>query len=443
MGGEIINKVTAKKNGAVQIVIVAIMCAVMVLLCCGTAWGLAFAERNKRTGEPVNGAGFSCGGIPDGGNDFLHENIITTTFGGCGSYHRSDGDPKGCADSMDNCRGSGGIYTGCSAPTTMYAALPLASIPAKCKGNLQNCARIQVINPVNNASVILAVVDTGPMNINDSDYVLGQAVPKAQQGIIDNPKNQEYARQTRPGLDISPEARKILGEGNLSWRFTDLALSDNSATGCASNINSVVLTGNSVMLDAGHNSGHNKYSKAISGIDNEGDHAWNIANKVKKILEGKGISVGMTKSSAVEDKSLPERVKFANMSNASMFLSIHSDSGGGSGPTGIVWCKHSGIIDGNNKVDYASFSSCQSKDNLVQSQNIAKNIAEKIQSSFHFNGRTKYIAGDLGVLEGLKMPGALIEMFFHDNNNDLNKADGKDDQMAQAIADGIMQSMGK
>lgn len=222
MEGEVEIK-PGEKKGMPWAPIIAVSGAILALV--GIfAWSLAFAEKSKRTGDPNSISGAACGGIPDGGSEYLHENIKVTSFGGCGKNGR-------CADSDDNCEGSSGLSTGCEAQTKMYAALPLKSIPALCKDDLQKCARIQVSNPTNNKSLVLAVVDTGPWYVNDKDYVMGTARPKAESG-----KNAKGRTTNKAGLDVSPEARKILGSDYVNWKFTNLPLSDNSASGCDSTL---------------------------------------------------------------------------------------------------------------------------------------------------------------------------------------------------------------
>jgi hypothetical protein len=238
-------KFKTRSSGVIGIVVA--ICAVLVLVTAGAAMGSALFSIKSGTGDPHGSGG--CGGIPDGGTEQLHENIYTTSFGGAGD--KSATDPKGCHDDGDPCwSGTSDMYTGGSAQTQMFASLPLGSIGKKCidpakaslpytdkssgnpieHGTVSLCSRIQVINPANNKSVVLAVMDSGPWNVNDSAYVMGTARPEAESGISVSGKGTNKA-----GLDISPTAYNILGGDHLNWKFTTLPLDDGSASsvGCA------------------------------------------------------------------------------------------------------------------------------------------------------------------------------------------------------------------
>lgn len=211
--------IRSKKRAAANIYIVIALAIIFIFLVSGTAFGMVFALIKRLTGAQASSSAI-CSSIPDGGSDYLHTNITTTTFGGCNNGK--------CADSQDNCMGSGGISTGCDAPTDMYAALPLSSVAAQCQGDVNKCAHVQVINPSNNKSVVLAVVDTGPWNTNDKDYVFGQARPQAETGIDTRGRT-----TNRAGLDISPKAMSTLSGGDkFNWRFTNLTLEGNTPSGC-------------------------------------------------------------------------------------------------------------------------------------------------------------------------------------------------------------------
>lgn len=212
-----------RSSGVIGIVVA--IGVLLLLITAGTAAGMTLSSIRNNTGD-TPGTGTCLPGIPDGGSDYLHTDIYTTQFSGCGKNGK-------CADPQDNCIGSGGINTGCSAPTKFYASLPLKSIAAKCKGSIDNCPKIQVINPENNKSLVMPVVDTGPWNINDSSYVLGSSRPQAESGT------DTMGRKTnKAGLDVSPAAKEFLGGEKLNWKFTTLPMEGpnvNANTGCVQN----------------------------------------------------------------------------------------------------------------------------------------------------------------------------------------------------------------
>lgn len=190
-----------------------------------------------------------------------------------------------------------------------------------------------------------------------------------------------------------------------------------------------------VVLDPGHGSADDR---GFLGSKTEGGDNFDIAIRVKKILESRGVSVLMTKNDAVSNPTNESRVNFANSSNVSLFVSLHSNSDGGPGPIGIVYCSG---IPGNNSTDYKD-DSCAVGQLGQQSRQLAKNIVNNIVSTLGLNAG-RFMGGELGVLKGLKMPGAVIEMFAHDVQSDVDKESGKEDQLANTIANGILASLGK
>jgi hypothetical protein len=209
--------------------ILAIIILFLILICVTPVGAMALYFFQHSIGEPnggcnsgVAGAG---GGIPATVSTALHTNITTTTFGGC-----SNGK---CADNKDSCNGSGGISTGCTAPSQYYAALPYSAIPLQCHGNINKCAHIIVTNPKNNQTVTLAVVDTGPWNTQDAPYILNGARPEAETGIDNTGR-----KTNKAGLDISPTAMKSLSgdDGSkFNWQFTTAPVVASTNGDCAGN----------------------------------------------------------------------------------------------------------------------------------------------------------------------------------------------------------------
>jgi len=192
-----------------------------------TAWNKTYANETPYACETTGGTGSVSGigssSLLEGTTDFVHENIKTTTFG--------EGDPKSdrphhCADSGDNCQTAYGLYTGLDAPTPYYASLP-ARFPS-CDKTMAKCPRIEVTNPATNKSIVLIVIELGPWNINDRNYVYGQARPQAESGTDVSGRTTNKA-----GLDVGPEVKKILGGEKYNWRFTTAPISGNiiSASG--------------------------------------------------------------------------------------------------------------------------------------------------------------------------------------------------------------------
>lgn len=202
------------------------------------------------------------------------------------------------------------------------------------------------------------------------------------------------------------------------------------------NVSTTIAGGNGdVVLDPGH--GGDDADRGFIGDKTEAGNNFDIAMRVKNIIESKGIKVVMTKADVAANPTLPDRVKVANASNASVFVSLHSNAQGGVGPIGIVYCAG----PANGKVDYQP-DSCAATQIGQQSRQLSKNIVNNITSSLGLTN-PRFWGGDLGALTGLRMPGTLVEMFAHDQQSDIAKVSGKEDQLANAIASGIMSSLGK
>jgi N-acetylmuramoyl-L-alanine amidase len=77
--------------------------------------------------------------------------------------------------------------------------------------------RILVRNADNNKEVMCEVVDVGPWNTDDEDYVLGDARPQAESGTDTSGRETNLA-----GIDLTPGAAKAIdlaGKGVVHWTF--------------------------------------------------------------------------------------------------------------------------------------------------------------------------------------------------------------------------------
>lgn len=210
------------------------------------------------------------------------------------------------------------------------------------------------------------------------------------------------------------------------------------------------INGKKIVLDPGHYAGHNnEFVRSLDGVKNEGDHNFIMATKVKNILTAKGYNVILTHNTAGErpdhgtsdPEDLAPRVAIANSSGANLFVSLHSNSGS-SGVMGIVYCTNpKSTPDPKGPLNLDSWDNCYNKNPLMmQSESAAQKVMQQIQATFNFNGSPQYIGAQAGMLHGLTMPGFVIEMFDHTSSSDTAKVDGKSDQLAQAIAQGIIDS---
>src|SRR5699024_4133828 len=165
-----------------------------------------------------------------------------------------------------------------------------------------------------------------------------------------------------------------------------------------------------VYLDAGHGgsdpgaSGNSLKEKTLT-LD--------IAKRAKKLLESKGYIVIMSRTS---DKyvSLSERTNEANKANADIFVSIHINSGGG---TGIETYK----MDNGPKPKESDILAQQLQNELIK-QTKANNRGVK-DKNLHVNRESK-------------MPSSLVELGFIDNKTDAEKL--KSSSFKKKLANGIV-----
>ena len=175
-----------------------------------------------------------------------------------------------------------------------------------------------------------------------------------------------------------------------------------------------------VCLDAGHGD-HDVGALSLDETRQEKDDNLAMALAVRDILEQQGIKVVMTRD---DDTflSLKERCDIANDADATLFVSLHRNSGGGSGVE--VWISSdeprtdkklaTKILDGLTDVGVTS-------DRGVKS------------------GTAADPSSDYGVNKSTDMPSCIVELGFIDSDADNAFLDENFDAYANAIANAIME----
>lgn len=170
-----------------------------------------------------------------------------------------------------------------------------------------------------------------------------------------------------------------------------------------------------VIIDAGH--GGDEPGAMFNGR-REKDDALRLALAVGQILENNGVDVVYTRTTDVFDTPL-EKAQIANQSGADYFVSIHRNAmpvpGTGSGATTLVY----------------------------QNEGVPAMLAEKIQRNLvktGFNDLGIQERPGLIVLRRTQMPAVLVEAGFIDNPKDNQFFDDNFQAIAQAIADGILET---
>lgn len=171
-----------------------------------------------------------------------------------------------------------------------------------------------------------------------------------------------------------------------------------------------------IVVDAGH-----------GGFDNgarfegrkEKDDALSLALAVGDILKKNGLDVVFTRTDDIYQTPY-EKAMIANNADADFFVSIHRNAmpipGTGTGVETLVY-----------------------EDNGIR-HTMAENINNELEN-LGFTNQGIYARPNLVVLRRTEMPAVLVEAGFIDNEQDNKLFDEKFNEIAQAIADGIIQSI--
>ncbi len=172
-----------------------------------------------------------------------------------------------------------------------------------------------------------------------------------------------------------------------------------------------------VVIDAGHGGDYDP--GAVSAGRREKDDNLRLALAVGNILENNGVDVFYTRVTDVYDSPL-EKARMANRSDADLFVSLHRNAalepGRGSGTMTLVY----------------------------EEEGIAEDLAESINNELRKTGFQDlgiFERPDLIVLRRTSMPAVLVEAGFIDNPEDNARFDREFEAVAQAIADGILNTL--
>lgn len=203
---------------------------------------------------------------------------------------------------------------------------------------------------------------------------------------------------------------------------------DNSANSNGANSNG---TNNDVIcIDPGHGMGSDTGASGINNLQ-EDDVTLAVGLKLGKILENQGVKVVYTRTGDMRSTpmsvvdSLQKRCDISNNANAEYFVALHC-----------------------NAADPASANGTETWDN--DGNPISKNLATNVQNNIvqevgmYDRGLKDGYGRGLYVIKNTNAPAILIELGFLTNPSDAQKLsdDSYQQKFAQAIADGILQSLG-
>ena len=175
-----------------------------------------------------------------------------------------------------------------------------------------------------------------------------------------------------------------------------------------------------VCLDPGHGPGN--VNGSPDGTYKEWEFTWDVAQRIKPLLEAQGVGVVLTKT-ADNYPSLTERANISNKAKPDCFVSIHTNAAGEGG-----WSSASGLEV------YTSAGPMTAQRNV---------LASRLVNAFHAAGvslRSEPIKHEMyTVLAKTDAPAALIEYGFHTNKTDTEylKDSKYRDKLAEATAKGI------
>lgn len=171
-----------------------------------------------------------------------------------------------------------------------------------------------------------------------------------------------------------------------------------------------------VMLDAGHGGYDNGAS--FNGR-REKDDTLNLTLAIGNILENEGVDVLYTRTTDIYQSPL-QKAQIANESDADYFISIHRNSS----TTPNMYSGVQTLVYENSGIP------------AVFAENINREL-EKVG----FNNIGVEERKNLAVLRRTKMPAALVEVGFINSENDNSIFDLKFPEVAQAVANGILQTV--
>jgi len=171
-----------------------------------------------------------------------------------------------------------------------------------------------------------------------------------------------------------------------------------------------------VMIDAGHGGYDNGAS--FEGRTEKND-TLNLALAVGNILENNGVDVLYTRTTDVY-QSPSEKADIANRSDAAYFISIHRNSS-------------------TEPETYSGIQTLVYADAGIPAL-LADNINQELEKVGFTNLGTE-VRPNLAVLRRTNMPAALLEVGFINTEQDNRIFDLKFPEVAQAIADGILETI--
>lgn len=174
---------------------------------------------------------------------------------------------------------------------------------------------------------------------------------------------------------------------------------------------------NRIMIDAGHNGVTDP--GAVFQDRKESDDALRLALAVGKILTENGYDVSYTRTGELP-QTVQQKAQLANDAQAELFLSIHRNK-----------AANPGQYNGVQTLIY---------DWEGWKPQMAQAINQNLEA-LGFRNISVETRPNLAVLRRTKMPALLVEAGFIDSEKDNQLFDTRFQEIAQAIADGVMETL--
>ena len=172
-----------------------------------------------------------------------------------------------------------------------------------------------------------------------------------------------------------------------------------------------------IVIDAGHN-GLSDPGAVYNGR-RESDDALRLAMAVGEILSRNGYEIVYTRTGNL-NQSVTQKAKLANDADADLFISIHRNMG-------TYPEQYNGV-----------------QTLIYDREGIKQPMAEAINRNLEglgFRNINVDLRPDLAVLRRTEMPALLLEVGFIDSEGDNKLFDNRFEEIAQAIADAIMDTL--
>lgn len=191
-----------------------------------------------------------------------------------------------------------------------------------------------------------------------------------------------------------------------------------------------------VVIDPGHG-GHDTGARGVYGL--EKTYALDVGLRLARLLPTRGLKVKMTRTGDTYP-TLPQRVRIANATPSSIFISLHFNHGQ-SQASGIETYALAPQGTSRSRKDQSSGDADRYKGNTRDSENIALATAVHASLIYQLKAPDRGIMRDRWfVLKGIERPAILAELGFVSNPAECARIHSSDyrQRLAVAIATGII-----